>query len=139
MGEAYTKRNKRARTDSDDELSATVAKDDIKMQLQEMETKYEDKCRDHSMLESKVSAMKDVHKSVQEELRGVREQLSSAQFDASADRIKHKEVEASLQLTKKELEATNRALAERTADPKVQELTSQLSESRQKIEEKEEE
>ena len=45
------------------------------MRLSDVETRYADKCRDLSQLEAKVQAMKDFHKSVQDELSGVRLQV----------------------------------------------------------------
>ena len=78
---------------------------------------------DVTQLESKVAAMKDVHQSVQEELRSVREQLSTTEFERETERINKEEVEITLANVQKELEATNKSLAEQSNDPKIQELT----------------
>ena len=78
---------------------------------------------DVTQLESKVAAMKDVHQSVQEELRSVREQLSTTEFERETERINKEEVEIALANVQKELEATNKSLAEQSNDPKIQELT----------------
>ena len=91
----------------------------LQLKLSELETQYTDKCRDVEQLESKVNAMKDFQKSVQEELRRVREQLSTAEFEFSTERVAREEVESTLANVKKELEATNKALKVQTSDPKV--------------------
>ena len=106
--------------DNDEHEMESEAKN---LKLSDLQTQLDDKCRDVTQLESKVAAMKDVHQSVQEELRSVREQLSTTEFERETERINKEEVEITLANVQKELDATNKSLAEQSNDPKIQELT----------------
>merc|ERR1719391_1764960 len=130
MAERNPAKRKRARMDNDEHEMESEAKN---LKLSDLQTQLDDKCRDVSQLESKVAAMKDVHQSVQEELRSVREQLSTTEFERETERINREEVEITLANVQKELEATNKSLAEQSNDPKIQELTSQLNEMRKSL------
>ena len=134
LQDAHSQRRKRARMEND--VDEAKSKEQAG-KISELQSLLEDKQKDLSQMESKVTAMKDVHKSVHDELQSVREQLSTKEFEFTSEVIKNEELQAKINALNKDLAATNRALEEQTTDPKVQELQTQLDQLKVSLEEKE--
>lgn len=128
LEEAYKRKRKRQRENSDSDTESVA--------VEKMETDIKDKTKEIERLEEQVKAMKDMYKTVMEEKRKQQETITKVTFELADEKKKEQDVREDLAKLKCQLAATNQALEQQSAEPKIKELEEQVADHKKSLEEK---
>ncbi len=133
LEEAYKRKRHLQRAE---ESASMSTHHDQSGEIEKLETTVKDKAKEIDQLQGQIKAMKEMHDTVLEEKKKESKANAKISQDLEAERKKVTTLEESLSKIRTELDDTNKALEEQSAEPKIANLEATVTELKETVEAK---